>query len=497
MAAGPVMRVVIANRGEVAGRIIRACQELGYTSVLLHSTPDKNTPAFRMADETVELPGQTPLETYLNIPVVLQAAMKADAQMLHPGFGFLSENGTFAEEATNAGIIFVGPSAEAIRVAGNKIKAKELARKAKVPTVPSYTGTERDGKKLLAEAKKIGFPCIIKAAAGGGGKGMKVVREESEFNELLDSARREALNAFGSDVIFMEKYLEHPRHIEVQIMMDSKGNGVHFFERECSIQRRHQKILEETPSTALTPKLRDEITSCALRLAEEAGYVNAGTVEFLLDSKNNFFFMELNTRLQVEHTVTEMVCGVDLVHLQFAVALGEKIPLRQEQITQRGHALEARIYAENPSKNFLPSTGRLGQVILPLGPCRRFDFGYAATDEITPFYDPMIGKVITWAPSRAENLKRMHATLSELVIFGVFTNIEFLKAVLENAKFQNNQVSTSFLEEQFGEGFTAKPLSQGQHEFGREATQAARAIATGINGSHGTGLQYQSPWTNS
>jgi len=482
------MRVLIANRGEVAIRIIRTCEELGYTSILLHSTPDKNTLAYRLAHEKFELQGTSAAETYLNIPKVVEAAKKTKADFVHPGFGFLSENAQFVEALEKARINFVGPPSSAIKIAGHKIRAKELAQSLGVPVIPSFTGQETSPDKLLKEVQKVGFPCIIKAAAGGGGKGMKVARQEKEFFELYESAQREAKNAFGSDVVFIEKYLERPRHIEVQIFFDRIQNGIHLFERECSIQRRHQKIFEESPAQSLTQNLREQITAAALKIAKGAGYKNAGTVEFLLDNDGKFYFMELNTRLQVEHTVTELVLGLDLVQWQFAVASGHSLPLKQEQIVPRGHAMEVRIYAENPEREFLPSTGQITDLVFPLGPNRRYDFGYAIGDIITTYYDPMIGKVITWAPTRNENIARMRATLDELIIFGVHTNIEFLKSVLENRHFQEGQLSTRFLDEEYPRGFNPKPLTKAQRDFADQARLRPEDNASV------TGLIYESPW---
>jgi len=483
------MRVLIANRGEVAVRIIRTCEELGYKSILLHSTPDKNTLAYKLADEKYELQGTSALETYLNIPRVVDAAKKTKADLVHPGFGFLSENADFVDALEKARINFVGPSAEAIRAAGNKIQAKDLAKRFGVPTGPSFTSQEKDPAKLLKEAQKVGFPCIVKAASGGGGKGMKVVRTEKEFFELYESAQREAKNAFGSEIVFIEKYLERPRHIEVQIFFDRGLNGVHLFERECSIQRRHQKIFEETPSLTLTQGQRDQITAAALKIGKGAGYKNAGTVEFLLDNDGKFYFMELNTRLQVEHTVTEAVTGLDLVKWQFEIASGHPLPLKQEEITTRGHALEVRIYAENPEKEFLPSVGQIAEMSFPMGPHRRFDFGYGVGDIVTPYYDPMIGKIITWAPTREENIKRMKATLSEVIIFGVHTNIEFLKAVLDNKNFQNNRLSTRFLEEEFSRGYTPQALTKAQRDFAEASKNLPEE-----NFQSSSGILYESPW---
>lgn len=318
---------------------------------------------------------------------------------------------------------------------------------------------------------------------------MKVVRTEKEFFELYESAKREAKSAFGSDIVFIEKYLERPRHIEVQIFFDRSMNGIHLFERECSIQRRHQKIFEETPSQTLTQGLRDQITSAALKIGKAAGYKNAGTVEFLLDNDGKFYFMELNTRLQVEHTVTEMVTGLDLVKWQFEIASGHPFSLKQEDISSRGHAIEVRVYAENPEKEFLPSVGQIAELIFPTGPHRRFDFGYGVGDTVTPYYDPMIGKVITWAPTRLENIKRMKATLSELVIFGVHTNIEFLKAVLDNHHFQDSQLNTRFLEEEFPRGYTPQPLTKNQRDFAQASKNLPEEITQTVSG-----MLYESPW---
>lgn len=465
------IKLAINNRGEVAVRIIRTCQEMGIKTLLLHSTADKNTEAFRLADETFELPGNTPQETYLNIEHVLAGLKQRDPDLVHPGFGFLSENAAFAKAVTEAGFIFVGPPADVIEVAGNKVKAKKLASKAGVPTTPAFTGSPDQPKEFLSHVNKLGYPCLVKAASGGGGKGMKLVKNEKELFENVASAQREALNAFGSSQIFVEKYISNPRHIEVQIFGGPIGEYLHFFERECSIQRRHQKIFEESPSPALTPELRHKITDAALNLAKAIGYKNAGTVEFLLSDSGQFYFMELNTRLQVEHTVTEQVCGIDFVRLQIMTALGEPLHLKQEDIQPRGHALEVRVYSENPEREFLPSIGNIAALHLPAGPHRRFDFGYGVGDQISPYYDPMIGKIITWAPTREENRQRMLATLKEFVLFGVYTNVEFLKAVLEKPKFQRGFLSTSFLEEEFPGGFMPAPLTSYQENFLQEARQ--------------------------
>lgn len=487
------MRVAIANRGEVAVRIIRACQELGHRSIVLHSIADKNSLACRLADETVELPGKTLLESYLNIEAVVRAAKQAKAELLHPGFGFLSENADFAAAVSAAGIVFVGPPPEATRLVGNKIAAKKLACEAKVPVVPDFHGKAGDSKAMLQAAKQIGFPIIIKAAAGGGGKGMKTVDNEPQFTDQLASAQREALSAFGSDEVFLEKRLLKPRHVEIQVIGDIYGNYLHFGERDCSVQRRFQKIIEESPSGTVTPELREQLTAAALRLCKAADYANAGTVEFLVDADGSFYFMEMNTRLQVEHPVTEMVYGIDLVKLQFAVAQEEPLKITQAQCKPRGHALEVRIYAEDPANQFLPAPGRLPLLELPPGPHRRFDFGYATTDVVPTEYDPMLGKIITWGESRAENLQRMIATLNETIVFGVPTNIEFLKAVLSHPRFVDDRFSTAFLAENFGAGFTPPPPSSDAIAWVYANASRLAAAPTTTAG----GLRYSSPWSNS
>ncbi|MBK9294644.1 MAG: ATP-grasp domain-containing protein [Oligoflexia bacterium] len=484
------MRVGIINRGEVAVRIIKSCHELGLKTVLFHSSSDKQTLAYELCDEAFELKGQTPLETYLNIPVIIEALKATKVDLVHPGFGFLSENAYFVTQLENNKINFIGPKATSIDAVGNKIKAIKLAQSAGVPTTPSYVGPTDDAKKLLIEVKKIGYPCMVKAAAGGGGKGMKRVNSDKELLEQVESAKREAQNSFGNNEVFIEKIIEDARHIEVQILCDKFGNNFHFYERDCTVQRRYQKIFEETPSPTLKPDLREKILDCALKIAKAANYTNAGTVEFLVEPGGNFYFMELNTRLQVEHTVSEMLCGVDFIKLQISIALGEKLEFKQKDIMPRGHALEVRIYAENPEQEFLPSTGDILELYLPIGPHRRFDFGYSKGHSVTPYFDPMIGKVITWAPTRMENLKRMHATLSELVIFGIYTNIEFLKSVLTNKKFISGHYNTHFLEEAYASGFNPPQLSQDQNEFAKLAMKNSQ-LTQSVNAQ---GLRYQSPW---
>jgi len=488
------MKVAIANRGEVAVRVIRACQELGYTTVLLASTPDLRTLAARITDQVIELGGNEVFQNYLDIQKVVAAAKNAGCNAIHPGFGFLSENAQFADVVKKAGMIFIGPSGDVIRKLGDKVSAKEIAARAGVPTVPAYTGADQAPSELLEHAKKIGFPAIIKAVSGGGGKGMKVCRQESEFVELCESAQREAQTSFGSSRVFVEKYLEGPGHIEIQIFGDQHGNVVHLFERDCTVQRRHQKIIEESPSPALDGKLRKKIGEAAVKLAKTAGYFNAGTVEFLLDQKGHFFFMEMNTRLQVEHPVTELVVGIDLVKLQFAVACGEKIPFSQDEISQRGHAFEVRLYAEDPANGFLPSIGPLLALELPEGPGRRFDFGLETGDEMTPFYDPMIGKLICWSENRARNIERMKSVLNDTMVFGLQTNIEFIKSVFTQKDFIEGRVDTGFIEKNYPEGFSNPPLSTTQTKFVELVRAKAPQALQQVSESQIRGPDPFSPW---
>ncbi len=485
------MRVAIANRGEVAVRIIRACQELGYRSILLHSKVDETSLAARLADECIAIPGATPRESYLDVEVIVTAACQAKAKFLHPGYGFLSENADLAEAAKRAKLLLVGPSAAVIKRLGDKIKARKIAQAANVPVIPAYVGSATDEKKLAAEAKQIGFPIVIKAVAGGGGKGMRIVHSKETFADELTAAKREAEASFADGTIYLEKYLKRPRHIEVQIAADQQGQVLHFFERECSIQRRFQKIVEESPSPTLgRSNLSDKITQAAVRVAKKAGYRNTGTVEFLIDGSGNFYFLEFNTRLQVEHAVTEMVCGIDLVKLQFYLAQGKKLPWRQKEIKSRGHALEARVYAEDPTQQFLPSTGPFAALELALGPHRRFDFGYEQGDKMTEYFDAMIGKVVTWAPTRAENLSRMYATLSETIVFGLETNIEFLKSIMLNKTFRLGKTSTHFLTEEYANAFSPPNLTEEQLEFAKKAMSQTSLSGSGRKSS----LAYQSPW---
>jgi 3-methylcrotonyl-CoA carboxylase alpha subunit len=445
-----VTRIAIANRGEVAVRIIRACQELGYETVLLHSEADIHSRAFRLADKTICIgPAQTS-ESYLNISANIRGAQAGGAQAIHPGFGFLSENAEFADECHKAGIIFIGPSAESIRVLGDKVHCKSLAQKAGLPLVPGYDGDDQSIDCLINETEKIGYPVIVKAAAGGGGRGMKLIRSKDQARELIESAQREALSAFGSSKVFLEKYLDRAKHIEFQIFGDSSGNVVHLFDRECSVQRRHQKIIEEATSPSLSESLRKQMSEAAIAIGLAGKYRGAGTVEFLLQD-GRFYLLEVNTRLQVEHPVTEEVVGVDLVKMQILTACSGFVFSPSATRSPVGHSIECRIYAENPYQGGIPSTGRLGRVHFPEGPGRRFEYGFEAGDEITSYYDPMIAKVIVWDENRTRCIQKMIRTLEDTMIFGVHTNIPYLIAILSHEEFISGKMTTRFIETYFAE----------------------------------------------
>ncbi len=438
--------VLIANRGEIAVRIITACQEMGIRTIAVYSDADVGAAHVRAADEAYRIGPAPARESYLNIPAIIQVATRRGAQAIHPGYGFLSENAAFAEACEAAGIVFIGPPANAIRLMGSKTAAKRAVEAAGVPTVPGYAGEARDLRTLQREAIRIGYPLMLKAAAGGGGKGMRAVQSPEELPEALAAARREALAAFGDDSLFLEKLIVAPRHVEFQILADQHGAVVHLGERECSIQRRHQKVIEESPCIALTPELRETMGAAAVRAARAAGYVNAGTCEFLLEPDGSYYFLEMNTRLQVEHPVTELVTGLDLVRLQLAIASGEPLPLTQEQITPRGHAIEARLYAEDPANGYLPSTGPVLAFEPPRAPGVRVDAGIAAGDEVTVHYDPMLAKLIVHAPDRGAAVERLRWALDHFAVLGVACNIPLLRAIVEEPDFQAGETTTAYLE---------------------------------------------------
>ena len=452
--------ILIANRGEIAIRIMRACKELGIQTVAVYSDADRNALHVQQADEAIHIGPAAAKESYLNVEKIIDVAKAANADAIHPGYGFLSENASFAAAVASAGLTFIGPSANSIRLMGDKAESKIRMKEAGVPTVPGYEGLESEGDFVEA-ARKIGYPVIVKAAAGGGGKGMRVVNQENELCEAIESARRESLNAFGDERLLIEKYIEKAHHIEFQVFGDQHRNLVHLFERECSVQRRHQKIIEETPSPLLTPELREEMGQAAVAAAKAVGYYNAGTVEFIFDPDlSSFYFLEMNTRLQVEHPVTELVAGLDLVHWQIRVAAGEPFPFEQSHFTQRGHAIECRVYAEEPANGFLPSTGKLLQYIEPRGPGIRVDSGFAAGDEVTHFYDPLLAKLIIHAENRAAAIQRMQAALKDFVVHGVVTNIDFLQSVLSHPDFAYGDVTTRWVETDFGWTPSPKPSSE-------------------------------------
>ena len=442
----PFGKLLVANRGEVAVRVIRACRELGIASVAVYSEADEGAMHVRLADEAYLVGPAEASESYLNIESVVRVAKDCGAEAVHPGYGFLSENAEFARAVEEAGIAWVGPAAEAMEKVGDKVRAKELAREAEVPTVPGYAGEEDESEeRLQEEAEEIGYPVLVKASAGGGGRGMRPVREAEDFVEAVRGARREAEAAFGAGAVFLEKLVEDPRHVEVQVIADDHGNVVHLYERECSIQRRHQKIIEEAPSPALDEDLRESLGAAAVRVTQTAGYRNAGTVEFLLED-DNFYFLEMNARLQVEHPVTELVTGLDLVHLQLAVAAGEPLPFSQEDVAPRGAAIEARVYAEDPYTG-LPAGGKLQAFGPPAGPGTRNDVGVETGDEVSLNYDPMLGKLIVSGPDRTTAVLRLRRALEDYAVLGVTTNLPLLRRIADVPAFAAGETTTGFIEE--------------------------------------------------
>ena len=449
-------KVLVANRGEIAVRIMRACQEMGIKTVAVYSEVDKEAPHVQIADESIDLGDPTPIASYLNIPKIIESAQKIGADAIHPGYGFLAENPDFAKSCEDVGIKFIGPNPKIISLMGDKIAAKKTMNKAGIPVIPGYSGEKQDIPSLAKEGKKIGFPLLVKAAAGGGGKGMRIVHSEDILEESIEGSKRESKSAFGDDTVFLEKYLEKPRHIEFQILGDEHGNIIHLFERECSIQRRHQKIIEESPSPVMNEKLRKKMGEAAVKAAEAVGYNNAGTVEFMVDGDLNFYFMEMNTRLQVEHPVTELTTGIDLAKWQLKIAGGKELSIKQNELAQRGHAIECRIYAEDPSNGFLPSIGTLKKVEPPRGPNVRDDSGIYTGMKITPYYDPMLSKLIVNAENRDECIDKIIWALSRYVILGVTTNIPFLIKVLDHNEFRKGNITTHFIDNYFKDWISSK-----------------------------------------
>jgi 3-methylcrotonyl-CoA carboxylase alpha subunit len=440
-------RLLIANRGEIACRIIRTCQRLGIHTIAVHSEIDAGARHVRLADEAANLGGERPADSYLLIERIIETARERRADAIHPGYGFLSENALFAGACEAAGIVFVGPGARTIRQMGSKSRARHIMQEAGVPVVPGYDGRKQTDATLLAAAREIGFPVLLKAAAGGGGKGMRIVREEAAWETALAGARRESMAAFGDDQMLVERYVQRPRHIEVQICADTHGAIVHLFERECSVQRRHQKIIEEAPSPSVDDALRTRLCAAAVAAARAVDYVNAGTVEFLLDPDGGFYFMEMNTRLQVEHPVTEAITGVDLVEWQLRIAAGEPLPLAQDDIARHGHSIEARLYAENPFNDFVPSSGRIGRFLHPVGALDlRVDSGVEDGDLVSVHYDPMLAKIIVWGDDRAAAIGRARHALARTMLTGPTTNLALLRAITGHPHFTANRIDTSYLD---------------------------------------------------
>lgn len=438
-------KILIANRGEIAIRVMKTAQKMGIKTVAVYSTADRNAPHVKFADEAICIGEPPSIQSYLRGDKIIEVAKKLQVDAIHPGYGFLSENADFAELCEQNNITFIGPRSKAIKIMGSKLAAKEAVKKYNIPMVPGVDEAITDISKAKAAAKKVGFPVLIKASAGGGGKGMRIVEKESEFESQLKRAISEATSAFGDGSVFIEKYVKSPRHIEIQIMADSHGTVLHFFERECSIQRRHQKVIEEAPSSVLSPELRDKMGEAAVKVAKSCDYLGAGTVEFLLDADHNFFFLEMNTRLQVEHPVTEIITNVDLVELQIRIARGEALQIKQEDLKINGHALELRVYAEDPLNDFLPSVGHLDTYKIPMGKGIRVDNGFEEGMDIPVYYDPMLAKLITFGETREEAIQLMLKAIADYHIEGVQTTLPFGRYACEHEAFRSGHFDTHFV----------------------------------------------------
>ncbi len=442
-------KILVANRGEIAVRVMKTAKKMGISTVAVFSAVDRNAPHVQFADEAV-LIGEAPSnQSYLKGDKIIEVAKSLNVDAIHPGYGFLSENAEFAELCEGNDIVFIGPRSKAIKIMGSKLAAKEAVKKYDIPMVPGIDEAISDIDEAKAIAKNIGFPILIKASAGGGGKGMRIVEKEKDLAHQMDRAISEATSAFGDGSVFIEKYVSSPRHIEIQVMADSHGNILHFFERECSIQRRHQKVVEEAPSAILTPELREEMGQAAIKVAKSCDYLGAGTVEFLMDADHNFYFLEMNTRLQVEHPVSEIIAGVDLVELQIRVARGEALPMKQEELHINGHAIELRVYAEDPLNDFLPSVGQLTAYELPKGNGIRVDNGYEAGMDIPIYYDPMLSKLITYGKTRQEAIMLMKNAITNYKVEGVQTTLPFGKYVCEHEAFVSGNFDTHFVKDHY------------------------------------------------
>ena len=482
--------LLIANRGEIAARVIRTARAMGLRTVAVYSEADRDAMHVALADEAVLLGPARARDSYLNIERVIEAARKTGAEAVHPGYGFLSESAEFAQACLDAGLVFVGPTAAMIRLMGSKSGSKMLMEEAGVPLVPGYHGEAQDDATLAKAADKIGFPVLVKASAGGGGRGMRIVRSAGELAAAIVSAKREAKAAFGDDRMLIEKFVENPRHIEVQVIGDSHGNLLSLFERECTLQRRHQKVIEEAPSPTLDVSQREAVCAAARKAAAAVHYVGAGTIEFVSDGKD-VFFIEMNTRLQVEHPVTELITGIDLVEWQLRVAFGEELPLAQDQIGLQGHAIEARVYAENPHKNFMPSVGRIRTWRMPEAlDGLRIDAGYREGDAVSPHYDAMLAKVIAWAPTRDEAIDRLNRGLEEADVRGIVSNIPFLSALVTHPEVRANAIDTGFIEREL-KSLTPAPAAPGDLEL-------CAAVATILGGeAKAARAEAHSPWLTS
>ena len=484
-------KLLVANRGEIAVRVMRTASEMGIRTVAVYSEADAGSLHVATADEAVCVGAAEPSRSYLDMDAILEAARSTRCDAIHPGYGFLSENPAFAGRVSEAGLTFIGPPVAAMRQLGNKTVARQLATKARVPIIPGTTKAGASVGELRESAEVIGYPVLLKASAGGGGKGMRLVRSSAEIETAAQLASGEAHAAFGDGAIYLEKAIDRPRHVEVQILGDQHGNMVHLFDRECSIQRRHQKIIEESPSTALTPELRERMGAAAIAIARAAGYENAGTVEFLLDAAGRFFFLEVNTRLQVEHPVTEMVVGLDLVRHQIEIAEGEPLPFTQADLRQRGHAIECRIYAEDPAEDFLPSAGKILAAAIPSGPGVRYDCGIRTGMDVPVHYDPILSKLIAWGETRDAAIGRMARALRECVVLGVPTSIELMLDVIGSDAFVSGATHTGFLQEHFAPW---RPSPEAD-EIARVADAAARfASMPSTSNAAAQSTEAPSPW---
>lgn len=455
-------KILVANRGEIAVRILRACREMSISTVAVFSEADRKSLHIQMADEALSIGPAPAIESYLNMDKIIETAHQTGAEAIHPGYGFLAENAEFARRCEKEKIVFIGPNSKALELVGDKVRSRQTMEKAGVPIIPGMRSIPENLSEYEVEAQKIGYPLMIKASAGGGGKGMRIVWSSKELKPFLEACMREAKSAFGDESVYLEKYIEEPRHVEFQALADNYGNVVHLFERECSIQRRHQKIVEETPSQALDSELRAKMGKTAIKVMKVSGYNNAGTVEFLLDKNKNFYFLEVNARLQVEHPVTELTSGVDLVFQQISIASGEKLSFKQEEIKPKGHSIECRIYAEDPVYNFLPSSGRVLFLKEPQGPGVRHDCGIYSGCDVPIYYDPILAKLIVWAENRELACQRMVNALDDYVILGIKTTVDFLKEVISHPQFRAGVTTTDFINKYFdkweGKGKTEEDL---------------------------------------